>query len=160
VGAACLVLVAIPQSWRDHLRIDQLLGDYLGVVSIAGIAALVIWSIYVLADVATWAGKRYKMWRFGRSAPKRIRELSDQEKVLLGEYLRSNRMSVVLPYPHGVAEHLQDRGYLQRMASFTDQFDPSAPYNLLPWVQKVLFHNESVKKDILAVHKRYADPAL
>lgn len=151
LGTTCLVIIMAPKNCRDFLGYDKLISPYRGWISLAGLALLLYGSILVFAGYKTWIVKKWNNWLFKRKAPGKLKQLADDEKKYLAEYLKYNVSSLYFRMSNGVINSLIHSKIIYSGANMTIKDDVLA-YNLQPWAQKILKNDQDLADDI----KRFA----
>lgn len=79
LGVACLVIIRLPQPWREFLYYDSLHREYAGHLGGIGSCSFVVGLIWQLAEWASSVGAWYGVWRQKRCQPGLLLGLSNDE---------------------------------------------------------------------------------
>jgi len=156
IAVVCIVVVAMPKSYRGYLGYDELIKPYRGFISLAGLASGVLWLVNVLtkfiALIYPRLTKVWKQWRFDKNASNIVRGLTTQEKSYLAKYITKDVSTLAFIIGDGVISGLQLKGVVYQASGVSRQYD-YFDFNLKPWVSKALEKHPDLKDDILKHHR-------
>lgn len=159
IAVVCIVLVMMPESYREYLGYDGIIEPYRGWISIIGLTSGILWLVFILTKLTILIYyrlvKKWKDWRFNKLGPTILRDLSAQEKSYLAKYIKTNRSSLDFEISDGVINALQKKGVVYQ-ASYVSKRFYNWDFNLQPWVLRTLKEHTQLKNEIL---KHYKPPA-
>ncbi len=144
VATTCLVVVGLPDQWRQYLGYDSLINPYRGWISLLGLTC----GAYALAVAGgPWLVKKWRMRRLTRNAVRTLMNLHPQEKTHLAKYIKGNACSLEFEVWDGVINGLLAKFVVYRgsQVSNGDYF----PFNLQPWVLKAFRKNPDLQRHML-----------
>ena len=147
IGIVCLVVVGLPESWREYLGYEDAIKPYRAWVSLAGLASGVYGLVLLIAGSKPWIVRKWEEWRLMRNAPSVLGRLSPEEKGCLSRYIEGNS-TCYFSISNGVVGGLVAKVILWRSSNLAVRGDVFA-FNLQPWVFKSFERWPDLKKDIL-----------
>ena len=152
IAVVCIVVVAMPESYRVYLGYDELIKPYRGFISLAGLGFGVLWFVDLFTKFIGLIHppliKKWIQWRFERKAPNILWDLTTQEKSYLAKYIAENVSTLDFSISDGVINGLARKGVVYQPSSVSKRhynFD----FNLQPWVLKAIEKHSDLKADIL-----------
>lgn len=157
IAVVCIVMVALPKSYREYLGYDELINSYRGFISLSGLASGVLWVVAICKKFIAIIIKKWQEWRFDKNAPNILRNLTTQEKSYLAKYIAKDVSTLDFEISDGVINGLQKKCVVYQASSISSHHY-NWDFNLQPWVSNALEKYPDLKDDILKHYEPDIEP--
>ena len=139
-------LLFSPTEYSAILGLDNFVASYRSWIGLVFLVSSALLLSHLLTSGWTWVNRKYDSQKSFSSATNRLRNLTPDEKVVLGGYIFNQTKTQVLDMMDGVVNGLVHAGIIYQASTLGSLFEGFA-YNIQPWAWDFLNKNKHLLED-------------
>ena len=160
IGALAIasgIILFLPNEVIDKMYMMSFREKYGFSIGILFIVTTSILLVSFIILVHKHFSKKYYKKKFEDSAPKRLKELSQYQKVIIYDLYKNNSYTDELPIGDGAVRTLEHGCFIVKTVSqhLTDMDNPMFPFMLQPWVVDELNKSQELANDFQMAYNTF-----